>query len=160
MITIDFIDDSRVWPPLPPLQSRIESAISCSLMTIKPRLPEYAEAAFIFSDNQRVQSLNLRWRDEDKPTNVLSFASNKDHEPYSPLLGDIFLALETIKSEADEQSKSFEDHLIHLSIHGFLHLLGYDHVYEADGVEMEQLEIKILFQLGIVDPYGLENNRQ
>ena len=93
-----------------------------------------AEASVVLSDDFFIQTLNSDYRKKDSPTNVLSFPQEL------PLLGDIVLAHETIAREADEQGKSFEEHLTHLSIHGTLHLLGYDHIDDDDAQEMEDLE--------------------
>ena len=70
------------------------------------------------------------------------------------MLGDVILALETCQSEAQAQGKRLEDHVSHLTVHGVLHLLGFDHLEPDDAKEMEALEVKILAQLGIGDPYG------
>jgi probable rRNA maturation factor len=70
------------------------------------------------------------------------------------MLGDIAIAYETMRREADEEGKPFDDHLSHLAVHGFLHLIGYDHENDADAEEMEALETEILAQLGIPDPYA------
>ena len=71
-----------------------------------------------------------------------------------PMLGDIAIAYETMRREADEEGKPFDHHLSHLAVHGFLHLIGYDHETDADADEMESLETEILAQLGIPDPYA------
>ena len=102
--------------------------------------------------HQRV--LNRDWRKIDKATNVLSFPQLDAFAPVQGLVGDIFLARETLEREAAEQGKSFPDHFAHLVVHGFLHLLGYDHMTEAEALQMEGLETQILRTLGIADPYG------
>ena len=106
-----------------------------------------AEASVVLSDDSFIQTLNSYYRKKDSPTNVLSFPQEL------PLLGDIVLAHETIAREADEQGKSFEEHLTHLSIHGTLHLLGYDHIDDDDAQEMEALEVEILESLNVKNPY-------
>lgn len=107
------------------------------------------EIAVVLADDAFVQNLNKQYRGKDKPTNVLSFpASLGDGE-----LGDIILAFETIEREAAEQQKTFRNHATHLLVHGFLHLLGYDHIEEKEAEIMEKLEIKILKKLGISNPY-------
>ena len=96
------------------------------------------------------------WRDKDKATNVLSFPAFP-LEPGGmpgPMLGDIVIARETVEREALELEKSFEDHLTHLLVHGFLHLFGYDHMDEEEAEEMESLETRILAVLGLSDPYA------
>ncbi|MBR1778358.1 MAG: rRNA maturation RNase YbeY [Alphaproteobacteria bacterium] len=115
-----------------------------------------AEASVLLTDDQAVHRLNKKYRGVDKPTNVLSFAALDDeNEPIVDpmLLGDIVVAFETTKREAEEQGRSFADHLFHLIVHGMLHLIGYDHIEEAEAAEMETLEIKILADKGIGNPY-------
>ncbi len=122
---------------------------------------EEAELCVVLADDPFVQTLNKTYRGKDKPTNVLSFPTGAmpvaaGPEPmHSPLLGDIVLAIETIAREADEQGKSFPDHLSHLVVHGVLHLLGHDHEVDAEAEEMEALERDILEDLDIADPYAL-----
>src|SRR5215213_11923123 len=70
------------------------------------------------------------------------------------MLGDIAIAYETTRREADEEQKQFDHHLSHLAVHGFLHLIGYDHEKDQDAETMEALETEILMQLGIPDPYA------
>ena len=119
------------------------------------QLPMDAEVSLLFTDDDQMRGLNGQWRDQDKPTNVLSFAANEGLalENWFPMLGDIALAYETIACEAVAQGKEFHDHLTHLIIHGYLHLIGYDHETEHEAQAMEALEIKLLSQLGIADPY-------
>ena len=120
---------------------------------VKNRLPDGTEVSLLFTDDAQVQALNKQWRDRDKPTNVLSFAANEGSGPQTPMLGDIVLAHETIAREAIEQGKTFDDHLTHLIIHGFLHLIGFDHIDDDEAETMEQLEREICASLGIADPY-------
>ena len=107
------------------------------------------------SDNDEVQTLNRSFRGKDAPTNVLSFPADADmqvpDEAY--YLGDIIFALETVQKQAREQQKPFENHLKHLTIHGLLHLYGFDHIQEDDAQVMETLEIHILTALNIGNPY-------
>jgi probable rRNA maturation factor len=101
------------------------------------------------ADDKRVRALNARDRRKDKPTNVLSYPSGE-----RSFLGDVVLARQTVWREAKEQGKSPADHLVHLVVHGTLHLLGYDHeTSTADADRMEALERRILKRLGIADPY-------
>jgi len=100
-----------------------------------------------FADDHAVQALNAQFRGKNKPTNVLSFPD--DDRP----LGDMILAYETVMREAAEQQKLFLHHVLHLVIHGTLHLLGYDHEENQQAEEMEALEITCLAKLGIANPY-------
>lgn len=113
-------------------------------------------------DNDRsVRHLNRGYRGKDKSTNVLSFAAldaglpPKDVPPRYPwALGDVVLALGTIKGEAKEQKKNLSQHYCHLVVHGVLHLLGFDHEKDRDARAMEKLEREILSELGWPDPYA------
>jgi len=119
-----------------------------------------AELAIMLTDDAGIRTLNQNWRGIDKPTNVLSFpalqppegANEPDDMPR--MLGDIAIAYETTRREADEEDKTFANHLSHLAIHGFLHLVGYDHEKDDEAEEMEALEREILATLGIPDPYA------
>lgn len=113
-----------------------------------------AELSIVLTDDAEQQLLNKEWRQIDKPTNVLSFPQIEPFGPVRGILGDIVLARETIVREAAELEKPFEQHFAHLVVHGFLHILGYDHIEEADALEMEALETRVLAALGIPDPYA------
>ena len=115
-----------------------------------------AEVSILLTGDAAVRELNKNYRNVDRPTNVLSFAALDDeNEPVVDpmLLGDIVVAFETTEREAGEQACSFADHLFHLVVHGMLHLIGYDHIEEWEAEEMEALEIKILADNGIGNPY-------
>ncbi len=118
-----------------------------------------AELAVMLTDDAGIRTLNCNWRGIDKPTNVLSFpalqptgAGGPDDAPR--MLGDIAIAYETTRKEADDERRPFDHHLSHLAVHGFLHLIGYDHEKDDDAETMEALETEILAQLGIPDPYA------
>jgi probable rRNA maturation factor len=123
------------------------------------RDPGQTELAVMLTDDSGIRMLNLNWRGIDKPTNVLSFPALPPTGPGGPddaprMLGDIAIAYETTRNEADDEQKPFEHHLSHLAVHGFLHLIGYDHESDDDAEAMESLEAEILAQLGIPDPYA------
>ena len=106
------------------------------------------EISVVFADMEEIQDLNRRFRNVDKPTNVLSFPND------GIFLGDIVLCYDVIRKEALEQNKMFDSHMIHLVVHSILHLLGYDHISDDEAEEMEALEIKILDEVfGIANPY-------
>ena len=109
--------------------------------------------AVLLTDDASIRRLNAQWRQIDKPTNVLSFPPASHQQGPVTSLGDIAIAYETTAREAHEENKPFADHLAHLAIHGFLHLLGHDHDKDAAAEEMEQLERVILARLGVPDPY-------
>ena len=106
------------------------------------------------TDDAQQRVLNRTWRQIDKSTNVLSFPQLEPPAPLQGLIGDISLAHETLEAESEELGVGFVEHFTHLTVHGFLHLLGYDHVQEAEAFQMESLETRILAALGIADPYA------
>lgn len=114
------------------------------------------EVSLVFTDDASIREINAEWRQQDKPTNVLSFPAFPvtPGEKPGPMLGDIVIARETVEREAVDLGKSFEEHLTHLLVHGFLHLLGYDHMETEEAEEMEALETRILASLGLSDPYA------
>ena len=112
--------------------------------------------SLLLADDDQLQALNLQFRGQDKPTNVLSFPSSQvdtpgDAEPQ--ILGDIAVSRQTLVREAAEQEKDIIHHVTHLLVHGLLHLLGYDHEVDEDATAMEKLEIDILGEMKIPNPY-------
>ncbi len=159
MITIDVTvepaeGNAEYWPDKTFLQRLGKTVISAALAHLETPLAEDTEVSLLFTGDRQIRALNNQWRQQDKATNVLSFASGDADGPPTPLLGDIVLAFETIAREAAEQDKTFEDHLSHLLVHGFLHLLGHDHLDDTEAGRMESLETRILAGLAIADPYS------
>jgi len=115
----------------------------------------HTEVSVVLSDDDYIQNLNRQYRGKDCPTDVLSFALNEGEEPdiidgpEEVLLGDIIISLDTAVRQADEYGHSLERELAYLTVHGILHLLGYDHMNEEDKQEMRQEEEHILSLLGI-----------
>lgn len=107
----------------------------------------------LFTDNAEMQRLNKQWRSKDWPTDVLSFPGNAEIPSESRHLGDIALGFETASGDAAKLGRKMPAHISHLLVHGFLHLLGYDHETDGDAHVMESLEIEILAGLGLPDPY-------
>ena len=105
-----------------------------------------------FLTKAEIQNMNKRFAGKDKPTNVLSFPSNEDLTA-ERFLGDIAICSELIVEEAVSQGKETQDHLIHIFVHGVLHLLGFDHDEHSSAEQMESLEIRILKKIGVADPY-------
>ncbi len=112
-----------------------------------------SELLIRFVDKNEIQQLNKTYRHKDKATNVLSFPSDLPIEIDEDILGDVVICNEIVAEEAKMQQKTFNNHLIHMAIHGTLHLLGYDHVEESEAQKMESLEVKILEKLQIDNPY-------
>lgn len=157
-----------LWEQNTGLQDKIIEIINSAFThpCLHPYLEQDAhriiEMAVVLADNNTIQGLNATYRDQNKPTNVLSFPQEEldpdNHslpEPFDEvsMLGDMLLAYETIEREAKEQSKSLDNHVCHLVIHGLLHLLGYDHVLDREAELMEGLEVEILSQKNIPNPY-------
>jgi probable rRNA maturation factor len=146
------------WQTEPNAETVIHRAVAAAAEIVNAGLGE-AELAVMLTDDAGIRTLNLNWRGVDKPTNVLSFpalpptgSGGPDDAPR--MLGDIAIAYETTRKEADDEQKPFDHHLSHLAVHGFLHLIGYDHEKDDDAEAMETLEQEILAQLGIPDPYA------
>jgi probable rRNA maturation factor len=150
-LSIEFAVDSEGWPD--GLEARADAAVFAALKQAAPKVTGVAELSIVLTDDAAQQELNRQWRGIDKPTNVLSFPQIEPFGPVSGILGDIVLARETLEREALDLEKPFADHFTHLVVHGFLHILGYDHLDEADALRMEGLETKILATLGVPDPY-------
>lgn len=112
---------------------------------------QHIELAIRFVDTQEGQALNHQYRYKNKPTNVLTFAYGTDTQ--GTLTADIVICIPVVQQEADDQGKSFMDHLTHLVVHGTLHALGFDHEHDEQAQEMESLETRILLHRGISDPY-------
>ncbi len=134
-------------------------AVSAAFDVVAPEslLGRPVEISLAFCDDAHIQGLNRDYRGIDKPTNVLSFAALDDLAPlpgdHPVLLGDVVLARETVNREAAAQGKVTLAHVHHLVVHGVLHLLGFDHETDEEADEMEGLEIAILAELGIQNPY-------
>lgn len=133
-----------------------KTALTYAIMP-KEVLGRDLEISIVLANDDLVQVLNREYRDKDKPTNVLTFATLDSEEPATegPLnLGDVILSYQTIERECQEQGKFVIDHVKHLTVHGVLHLLGYDHIDEDEATDMETLEIRILERLGVQNPYS------
>ncbi len=141
--------DSDGWTKaLPDAAEVVERAAAAALGTVE------GDVVVLLADDAAVQDLNARFRDKDRPTNVLSFPAAESAFPH---LGDVVLGYAYCAAEAATQSKTLSDHLSHLVVHGVLHLLGRDHEDDAEAEEMEAEEREILAELGVADPYASEN---
>jgi probable rRNA maturation factor len=151
-LAIEISRNCTGWPEA--LDARAEAAVREALKQSKAKITGAAELSIVLTDDAEQRVLNRDWRGIDKSTNVLSFPQIEPFAPVSGLIGDIILARETLVREAEDQNVSFEDHFSHLVVHGFLHLLGYDHLDEDEALAMEGLETQILASLGVADPYS------
>lgn len=135
--------------------SDIETALTAARAALAAEsVAEGAEISIAFADDETVRVYNRDYRGKDSPTNVLSFPQGEDAAPDgSIVLGDILLAHETCARESAESGIEFAAHVSHLTVHGVLHLLGYDHEVDEDAEEMEAREVEILAALGIENPY-------
>lgn len=137
------------------VEALVQRAVTAAAALADAEIEEDAEVSVLLTDDARIRVLNREHRGFDKPTNVLSFPQDDpDAEAYGPLLGDIVVAHETVAREAIDGGLPFSHHLTHMVVHGFLHLVGYDHLHDDEAEEMERLETAILSGLGIPDPYA------
>jgi probable rRNA maturation factor len=152
---IDVIVRSARWRKRPQAKAIVKKAVLAAAKAVStPR----TELAIVLADDSAIRALNRDWRGKNAPTNVLSFpaAAPGKGRPGSPYIGDIVIAYQTVAREAATEGKPFSHHLSHLAIHGFLHLLGYDHDNDRDAAKMEGVERKVLKRLAIPDPYAAD----
>jgi probable rRNA maturation factor len=166
-LTVDVLITSAAWKMLPQAVEVVQRSIAAAAAANpEPRLRD-AELSVLLCDDATIAALNGRWRGREQPTNVLSFpALVPDGERLSGgipsggipsdkiPLGDIAIAGETLVREADASGKTVPAHLAHLVVHGFLHLVGYDHETEDEAEAMERLERDILARISVADPYA------
>ncbi|MDB5641828.1 MAG: rRNA maturation RNase YbeY [Hyphomicrobiales bacterium] len=153
-IEIDIAVESESWDAIE-LETLVNSAVEAARAESRVVLAPVAEISLLFCDDARIRELNREWRRIDKATNVLSFpAADPARLSQAPLLGDIAIAFETVERESVDERKAFPDHLSHMVVHGFLHLVGFDHEIESDAEAMEAAERRALARLGIADPYA------
>lgn len=155
-LRLDVAREGGDWSAFEPLDVAIETARKA--LALAPELSRASAAATVaLTSDGHVRRLNAAYRGIDKPTNVLSFPmpDMPAREPGVPAyLGDIALGAETVSREAAEQNLPPAHHLIHLVVHGALHLLGWDHETDFEADRMEALEAAILARIGIADPYA------
>ena len=147
MIEIE-VEDAAWTAALPDVDAVVLRAATAALGAVE------GDVVVLLTDDAGVQDLNARFRDKDRPTNVLSFPAAESAFPH---LGDVVLAHACCAAEAEAQGKTLSDHLSHLVVHGVLHLLGRDHEDDVEAEEMEAEEREILAALGVADPYAVEH---
>ena len=134
-----------------PASASFRRWVEAALHGAKRRKP--AELAIRIVDTEEGRALNRDYRGKDYATNVLSFPAEWPPGVRLPLIGDLAICAPVVAREAAEQGKSVRDHWAHLTVHGVLHLLGHDHIEDAEAEAMEALETRILAGLGIANPY-------
>jgi probable rRNA maturation factor len=155
------LEDSR-WKKVVDgsIESFLQTYIRATLShpDVVGQVPKTMEVSVVLTNDEEIRELNRDYRGKDKPTNVLSFPQEVDLSTMKNLdacvlLGDIVLSIETIQLEVIQQQKLMHHHLAHLIIHSTLHLIGYDHETDSDAEQMESLEVDILHQYNIPNPY-------
>ncbi|MGO9236287.1 MAG: rRNA maturation RNase YbeY [Methylocella sp.] len=152
-VVIEVAIEAGDWASLEAPSQLARTAILAAAQESRIALASNAEISVVLCDDAFIRELNRKWRGRDEPTNVLSFPAGGDPASAS-LLGDIVIAFETALREAVAAGKPLRDHVAHLLVHGFLHLIGHDHEEAAEAELMEALERVSLARLGIADPYG------
>ena len=154
MIEVEVEDPAWIAALADPEEVARRSA-AAALKAVFPRPADDAVLTVLLADEASVQALNRDFRGKDAPTNVLSFPAAKTARPH---LGDLALAYGVCAREALDQHKPLDHHLAHLTVHGVLHLLGYDHQADAEAEAMEEMERAILERLGVPDPYARDDH--
>ncbi|MEM5471190.1 rRNA maturation RNase YbeY [Hoeflea sp. AS60] len=160
-ISLALAVEAGEWGDVEATEALAETALDAAVRDLseleaQPFPEEPPEVSLVLADDSMMADINSQWRNQPKPTNVLSFPAFPlvpGGRP-GPMLGDIILARETIEREAVELGKPVDEHISHLIVHGFLHLFGYDHIENNDAEKMEAIETRILTSLGLSDPYG------
>ena len=146
--------ESRRWAAWPDAEATVRTAVQAAARATSTLR---SEVAILLTHDSAIRKLNRQWRGFDKPTNVLSFPAGAQpgSTPRGALrfVGDIVIACETTAREARAEGKPMHHHLTHLAVHGYLHLLGYDHETDEEATTMERLETRILARLRVPDPY-------
>jgi probable rRNA maturation factor len=158
---VDVVVRSLLWRNQPKARKTVRDAVRAAAAELST---SGGEVAIMLADDSAVRALNRQWRGIDKPTNVLSFPVQFPVHAGKPggasgHLGDIVVAYETLAAECHSEGKTFLHHLTHLTVHGYLHLMGYDHQNDAEAAAMERLESTILAGLGVPDPYRAPDAR-
>jgi probable rRNA maturation factor len=150
MLTVDFIDDDSYTTH----EEREEISRLLNFAFEKLESGSNAEISVSFVDNETIREINHQYRDKNQVTDVISFAMEDDefnliHEDAPRTLGDIIISTDRAEEQAEDYGHSYRRELLFLSLHGFLHLLGYDHMEEAEEKEMNRTQDEILEAFGV-----------
>jgi len=151
-LAVEVVRHGGAWDDGAVSDAAVELAAHAAFAQATPETAKPYEIAILLTDDAEMRELNRTWRGKDASTNVLSFPAGAAEEDGA--LGDVVIAHETAQREANETGIALSDHVAHLVIHGVLHLLGFDHLNDAEAEKMEDLERRALASLGIADPYG------
>ncbi|WP_086933710.1 rRNA maturation RNase YbeY [Agarilytica rhodophyticola] len=153
MLNVDLENASAIEiPPLEDFKRWVLAALNAAGVSVDK------EISIRVIDADESRSLNHQYRNKDKSTNVLSFPCELPEGVDIPLLGDLAICAEVVIDEAREQDKTVRSHWAHMVVHGTLHLLGYDHIDDAEAEEMETLETQILMAMGHPSPYESQSS--
>lgn len=151
------IQYERWLEALPKVDKAVQKTVAFAWQEAGIKKVGIPEISVFLSNDADIKEINREYRGVDKPTNVLSFPAIEEDvllEPNMPYLaGDIVLAFETCQEEATAEGKTLSDHMMHLLVHGVLHLAGFDHIKDDEADEMEAKEVEILAKLGVKNPY-------
>jgi len=149
-LSVDVLVQSPQWKAQRGAIAAVRKAINAAADQISA---PGGDIAVVLTNDAAIRKLNKQWRGIDKPTNVLSFPAPQGGTMRGPALGDIVIAYETLARESRDEGKAPVHHLSHLAVHGFLHLMGYDHQNDSDAEAMEALERAVMARLRVPDPY-------
>ncbi len=152
---IDIQVRSPLWHAQPQAERTVREAICTAAALLST---SGGEVSIVLTDDSTIRALNRDWRGVDKPTNVLSFPASKASG--GSMRGDVVVAYETLVRECNDEDRPFLHHLAHLTVHGFLHLIGYDHETDTQADEMEALESRIMTRMDMPDPYRARDIRR
>jgi probable rRNA maturation factor len=155
---IEVMVRSARWKVRPRSAALVRKAVTAAARAVST---PPAELAIVLTDDSAIRALNRDWRGRDTPTNVLSFPQPEPGRGTAAAqhLGDIVIAYQSTAREAVAERKPFGHHLAHLAVHGFLHLVGFDHENDREARKMERLEVEILARLAVPDPYAAPRGR-
>jgi probable rRNA maturation factor len=146
---VDIEVGSPLWDAQPGAEAAVRAAVAAAALSTSA-----GEVSILLTDDSTIAKLNSQWRGIDKPTNVLSFPAPEIlSKGEAGILGDIVIAYETLQRECADEDREFLHHLTHLTVHGYLHLVGYDHQDDAQATAMEALESKIMTHMQLPDPW-------